>query len=67
MLIVRPTGDVFSVYSIYALLAVACVTVRDLAARKLSADVPSLTVALAAVVGVGLCFSRRGIHRVATL
>lgn len=52
MLIVRPTGDVFSIYSIYALLAVGCVTVRDLAARKLSAEVPSLTVALAAVIGV---------------
>ena len=59
MLIVRPTGDVFSVYSIYALLAVACVTVRDLAARQLSADVPSLTVALAAVVGV-LAFASVG-------
>lgn len=59
LLIVRPTGDGFTVYSAYALLAVACVTVRDLAARKLSADVPSLLVALAAVFGV-LLFSAIG-------
>ena len=59
MLIVRPTGDGFTVYSTYALLAVACVTVRDLAARKLSREVPSLMVALAAVLGV-LSFSAVG-------
>lgn len=59
MLIVRPTGDGFTIYSAYALLAVACVTVRDLAARKLSAEVPSLMVALAAVLGV-LAFSSVG-------
>lgn len=59
MLIVRPTGDGFTLYSAYALLSVACVTVRDLAARKLSRDVPSLLVALAAVLGV-LAFSTVG-------
>lgn len=59
MLIVRPTGDGFTVYSAYALLAVALVTVRDLAARKLTRDVPSLLVALVAVVGV-LIFSAVG-------
>lgn len=59
MLIVRPTGDGFTVYSAYALLAVASVTVRDLAARKLSRDVPSLLVALAAGLGV-LMFSAVG-------
>jgi S-adenosylmethionine uptake transporter len=56
LLIVRPTGDGFTLYSVYALLSVVCVTVRDLAARKLSRDVPSLLVALAAVLGV-LAFS----------
>ncbi len=59
MLIVRPTGDGFTLYSVYALLSVVCVTVRDLAARKLSRDVPSLLVALAAVLGV-LAFSTVG-------
>ena len=52
MLIVRPGADGFTVYSLYALAAVASVTVRDLAARRLSAEVPSMAVALAAAVGV---------------
>lgn len=59
LLIVRPGSDGFTVYSAYALLAVVCVTVRDLAARKLSNVVPSLTVALVAVAGV-LLFSATG-------
>lgn len=57
LLIVRPPflfgeGEVFTIYSIYALLSVACVTVRDIAARRISKPVPSLTVALAAGTGV---------------
>ena len=59
LFIVRPGSDGFTIYSTYALLSVLCVTVRDLAARKLSTDVPSLTVALAAVIGV-LGFSAIG-------
>ena len=59
MLIVRPGGEGFTHYSVYALASVACVTVRDLAARRLGAAVPSLTVALAAVAGV-LAFSAAG-------
>lgn len=46
MLIVRPGSDGFTIHSIYVLIAVVCVTVRDLAARRLSRDVPSLTVTL---------------------
>lgn len=46
MLIVRPGTDGFTVHSVFVLVAVACVTVRDLAARRLSKDVPSLTVTL---------------------
>ncbi|MDG1082992.1 MAG: DMT family transporter [Planktotalea sp.] len=46
MLIVRPGTDGFTIHSIYVLIAVLCVTVRDLAARRLSKDVPSLTVTL---------------------
>jgi len=57
LLILRPPflfgeGGGFSVYSIYVLLAVACVTVRDLCARRISVAVPSMTIALAAAVGV---------------
>ena len=55
----RPGSDGFTIYSAYALFAVVAVTVRDLAARRLSRDVPSLTVALAAVAGL-LVFSAAG-------
>ena len=46
LLIVRPGTEGFTIHSIYVLIAVVCVTVRDLAARRLSRDVPSLTVTL---------------------
>ena len=52
MLIVRPGGADFNVYSVYALAAVACVTMRDLVVRKLSPDVPSLMVSVVAAVGI---------------
>ena len=56
LLIVRPGPDGFDLFSLYALAAVICVTVRDLSTRRMSAAVPSLTVTLAASVGV-LLFS----------
>ncbi len=46
MLIIKPGADGFNIWSIYALIAVACVTVRDLATRQLSKGVPSMTVTL---------------------
>ena len=52
MLIVQPGGAGFSIYSLAALGAVACVTVRDLAARQLSAQVPSIMAALVAAIFV---------------
>ncbi len=54
MLIVRPGGADFNVYSLYALAAVACVTLRDLVVRRLSRSVPSLMVSLVAAFGVTL-------------
>lgn len=54
LLIVRPGGDGFTVFSIYALIAVAFVTLRDLITRRLSPAVPSLTVTLCAAVCVTL-------------
>ena len=54
LLIVRPGTEGFTVYSVYALVSVFFVTLRDLATRRLSRDVPSLTVALAAAAGVAL-------------
>lgn len=52
LLIVKPGAADFSIYSIYALIAVLAVTVRDLASRRLSSNVPSLSVALAAAIGI---------------
>ncbi len=54
LLIVRPGGAGFTVWSLYALAAVAFVTIRDLAVRRLSPGVPSLTVALAGAVTITL-------------
>jgi len=52
LLIIQPGGADFSAYSIYALAAVACVTLRDIAVRRMSRDIPSVFVALIAAVGV---------------
>lgn len=52
LLIVQPGGDGFTIYSVYALISVACVTVRDLAARRMTRSVPSVLVALVAAAGV---------------
>jgi drug/metabolite transporter (DMT)-like permease len=46
MIIVRPGPDGFSVYSLYALAAVAGCVLRDLMTRKMSAQIPSLFVTL---------------------
>lgn len=57
MLILRPpflfgSTEIFSVYSVYVVMAVICVTIRDLCARRISAQVPSMSIALSAAVGV---------------
>lgn len=52
LLIIQPGGADFSSYSLYALGAVACVTLRDIAVRRMSRDVPSVFVALVAAIGV---------------
>lgn len=54
MLIVQPGGDGFSVWSLYALAAVGCITLRDLAARSLSRSTPTLTVSLVASIAICL-------------
>jgi S-adenosylmethionine uptake transporter len=56
LLIVRPGPDGFNIFAAYALAAVACVTLRDLSTRRMSADVPSMTVTLSASLSV-LVFS----------
>ncbi len=52
ILIIQPGGADFSIFSLYALAAVACVTLRDVAVRRMSRDVPSVFVALVAALGV---------------
>lgn len=54
LLIVRPDADGFDYYAIMALMAVACVTMRDLLTRRMSRAVPSMMVALATAGGVTL-------------
>ncbi len=52
LLIIQPGGADFSFFSLYALGAVGCVTLRDVVVRRMSRDVPSVLVALVAAVGV---------------
>ncbi|WP_170427355.1 DMT family transporter [Ruegeria arenilitoris] len=52
LLIVRPGPDGFSIYAVYALIAVASVTVRDLITRRMSIHVPSLAVTLATSLSI---------------
>lgn len=54
MLIVRPGTDGFDRWSALGLLSVAGVVVRDLSTRRISREVPSLTVAFLAALSVTL-------------
>jgi len=53
MIVIRPGMEGFSAYSIWALAAVACITLREITTRKLSSDLPSLPVALATALAIG--------------
>jgi len=52
LMIVQPGGDGFTIHSVYALASVACVTVRDLAARRMNAAVPSVFISMVAAMCV---------------
>lgn len=54
LLIIKPGAEGFNAWSVYGLIAVACVTVRDLSVRRMSASVPSMTVTLSAALSVTL-------------
>ncbi len=54
LLIVRPGPEGFSVFSAYALVAVLCITLRDLITRRMSPDVPSLVVTLATSISIAI-------------
>lgn len=52
LLIIRPGTEGFDRWSVLGLVSVGCVVVRDLSTRKLSAAIPSATVAIWAGAGV---------------
>ncbi|WP_298975006.1 DMT family transporter [uncultured Roseobacter sp.] len=52
LLIVRPGPEGFTQWSLYALIAVLCVTARDLSTRRISPQVPSLLVTFSASLTV---------------
>jgi drug/metabolite transporter (DMT)-like permease len=52
LIIIRPGPQGFDLWALMGLLSVACVVVRDLATRRMSASLPSVTVALTAAVTV---------------
>ncbi len=54
LLIIRPGTEGFTQYSVFALLSVVCVTVRDVSARRMPRHIPSLLIALMAAGGVTL-------------
>ncbi len=56
MLIVRPGTEDFNFYAIYTLVAVGCVTVRDLTTRRLSRETPSIFVTLITSAAVMVIF-----------
>ena len=54
LIIVRPSVNDFNIYSLSAIVALILITVRDVFTRKLTSKVPTITVALATVIGIGV-------------
>ncbi len=54
MMIVKPGAEGFNAYSLLALLAVLLVTARDLFTRSMSAQVPSMALAVITAASVGV-------------
>ena len=52
LIIIRPGTDGFSLYSLWGLAAVACVTVRDIVTHRLSRNMPSLFVTLITAIAI---------------
>jgi drug/metabolite transporter (DMT)-like permease len=52
LIIIRPGGDGFNEYAVLAIVAVACVTVRDAITRRLDLSVPSLFVAFISAIPI---------------
>ena len=51
LIVVRPGLEGFNIYSIVALTAIIFITVREIVTRKLSNEVPTITVVLSTAVG----------------
>ena len=58
LIVIRPGLAGFNIYSLSALVAVAFITLREITTRRLTSDVPSLTVALSTATG-SHCSRRR--------
>ncbi|MFU1477437.1 DMT family transporter [Roseovarius sp. C7] len=56
LLIVRPGAEGFTVYSIYGLIAVCFVTIRDLSTRRLSRETSSMLVTWVTTVAITLVY-----------
>jgi len=67
LLIVKPGAEGFNIWSLYGVIAMLLVTVRDLVTRKLSPTVPSMTVTLvtAGAVAVAMGLASLGVTWVA--
>jgi S-adenosylmethionine uptake transporter len=61
VMIVQPGTDGFTIYSVFGIGAVVAVTVRDLGSRRLSREIPSGVVALAAATGVTVMAAIAGV------
>lgn len=57
LLIVRPGPEGFNTFALYALVAVACVTLRDLITRRMSPGVSSMTITFCSSAGVLVVFA----------
>ncbi|MYM56071.1 DMT family transporter [Thalassovita mangrovi] len=63
MLIVRPGAEDFNFYSVYVLIAVAFVTLRDLVTRKLSAQTHSIFVSWTTSISIMVVFGLASLGR----
>ena len=54
LIVVRPGLEGFNIYSLSALMAVIFITVREISTRKLTSQVPTITVVLSTAVGSAL-------------
>ena len=54
LIVVRPGLEGFNIYSLVALAAIIFITVREIVTRKLTSEVPTITVVLSTAVGSSL-------------